>query len=50
MPWDALLWQDGSPGMDGRIIPFDTYNLFYRDNLESSVLKRLREEREFARV
>ena len=27
---------------DGRLIPFDTYNLFYRDNLESTVLARLR--------
>jgi uncharacterized radical SAM superfamily Fe-S cluster-containing enzyme len=32
---------------DGRrIIPFDTYNLFYRDGLESSVLDPLRRERE----
>lgn len=30
---------------DGRIIPFDTYNLFYRGNLEETVLKPLREER-----
>lgn len=29
-----------------RIIPFDTYNLFYRDNLESTVLDPLRRERE----
>lgn len=27
---------------DGRIIPFDTYNLFYRDGLEESVLGPLR--------
>jgi hypothetical protein len=27
---------------DGRIIPFDTYNLFYRDGLERSVLEPLR--------
>jgi len=27
---------------DGRIIPFDTYNLFYRDGLETSVLQSLR--------
>jgi 7,8-dihydro-6-hydroxymethylpterin dimethyltransferase len=27
---------------DGRIIPFDTYNLFYRDDLESRVLQPLR--------
>jgi uncharacterized radical SAM superfamily Fe-S cluster-containing enzyme len=32
---------------DGRrIIPFDTYNLFYRDGLESRVLDPLRRERE----
>ncbi len=30
-----------------RIIPFDTYNLFYRDDLESSVLDPLRREREW---
>jgi uncharacterized radical SAM superfamily Fe-S cluster-containing enzyme len=29
-----------------RIIPFDTYNLFYRDGLEQSVLDPLRRERE----
>jgi uncharacterized radical SAM superfamily Fe-S cluster-containing enzyme len=29
-----------------RIIPFDTYNLFYRDGLEQSVLDLLRRERE----
>lgn len=28
---------------DGRLIPFDTYNLFYRDNLEKDVLAPLRE-------
>jgi hypothetical protein len=27
---------------DGRIIPFDTYNLFYRDDLETKVLQPLR--------
>jgi hypothetical protein len=27
---------------DGRLIPFDTYNLFYRDDLESRVLNPLR--------
>ena len=27
---------------DGRLIPFDTYNLFYRDDLEQTVLARLR--------
>jgi uncharacterized radical SAM superfamily Fe-S cluster-containing enzyme len=32
-----------------RIIPFDTYNLFYRDDLEQTVLAPLRRERE-ARV
>jgi 7,8-dihydro-6-hydroxymethylpterin dimethyltransferase len=30
---------------DGRIIPFDTYNLFYRDGLETKVLQPLRAER-----
>ena len=29
-----------------RIVPFDTYNLFYRDGLEESVLGPLRRERE----
>ncbi|MDA1195353.1 MAG: radical SAM protein [Planctomycetota bacterium] len=29
---------------DGRIIPFDTYNLFYRDDLEARVLAPLRAE------
>ena len=28
---------------DGRLIPFDTYNMFYRDNLESTRLAPLRE-------
>jgi uncharacterized radical SAM superfamily Fe-S cluster-containing enzyme len=32
-----------------RIIPFDTYNVFYRDDLEQTVLAPLRRERE-ARV
>ena len=27
---------------DGRLIPFDTYNLFYRDDLEGRVLEPLR--------
>jgi uncharacterized radical SAM superfamily Fe-S cluster-containing enzyme len=31
---------------DGRIIPFDTYNLFYRDGLEQTVLEPLRRERQ----
>jgi hypothetical protein len=31
---------------NGQIIPFDTYNLFYRDNLEETVLAPLRRERE----
>ena len=31
-----------------RIVPFDTYNLFYRDNLERDVLQPLRREREAA--
>ena len=35
---------------DGRIIPFDTYNLFYRDNLEKDVLEPLRRERELAGI
>jgi uncharacterized radical SAM superfamily Fe-S cluster-containing enzyme len=30
-----------------RLIPFDTYNLFYRDHLEETVLGPLRQEREF---
>lgn len=29
---------------DGRLIPFDTYNLFYRDNLERTRLAPLREK------
>ena len=29
-----------------RLIPFDTYNLFYRDDLERTVLDPLRRERE----
>jgi 7,8-dihydro-6-hydroxymethylpterin dimethyltransferase len=33
---------------DGRIIPFDTYNLFYRDGKEQEVLGPLRREREMA--
>jgi hypothetical protein len=31
-----------------RLIPFDTYNLFYRDELERTVLDPLRSERELA--
>ena len=31
---------------DGRLIPFDTYNLFYRDDLEQRVLGPLRREPE----
>ena len=31
---------------DGRLIPFDTYNLFYRDDLERTVLAPLRAEAE----
>jgi len=30
---------------DGRIIPFDTYNLFYRGDLEKTVLEEIRKER-----
>jgi hypothetical protein len=33
---------------DGRIIPFDTYNLFYRDGLETSRLAPLRARAAFA--
>jgi uncharacterized radical SAM superfamily Fe-S cluster-containing enzyme len=33
---------------DGRLIPFDTYNLFYRDDLESRVLGPLRARAEAA--
>ncbi len=32
--------------VDGRLIPFDTYNLFYRDDLEERVLAPLRREQE----
>ena len=35
---------------DGRMIPFDTYNLFYRDNLEREVLNPLRRERELVGI
>jgi uncharacterized radical SAM superfamily Fe-S cluster-containing enzyme len=28
---------------DGRLIPFDTYNLFYRDQLETTRLRPLRD-------
>ncbi len=31
---------------DGRLIPFDTYNLFYRDDLEQTRLQELRRELE----
>jgi hypothetical protein len=33
---------------DGRLIPFDTYNLFYRDGLEQSRLAPLRQRAQFA--
>jgi len=33
---------------DGRLIPFDTYNLFYRDELEKTRLAPLRARTEFA--
>ncbi len=33
---------------DGRLIPFDTYNLFYRDDLERTRLAPLRERAEAA--
>jgi hypothetical protein len=33
---------------DGRLIPFDTYNLFYRDNLEQTRLAPLRRQAEAA--
>jgi len=33
---------------DGRLIPFDTYNLFYRDELETSRLEPLRRQAETA--
>ena len=32
---------------DGRLIPFDTYNLFYRDGLEQSRLAPLRQRADF---
>ncbi|MGH9532577.1 MAG: radical SAM protein [Terriglobales bacterium] len=35
---------------DGRLIPFDTYNLFYRDDLERTRLEPLRREQEMAVV
>lgn len=35
---------------DGRLIPFDTYNLFYRDHLETTRLAKLRGESEFVRI
>jgi uncharacterized radical SAM superfamily Fe-S cluster-containing enzyme len=31
---------------DGRLIPFDTFNLFYRDQLETERLIPLRRDRE----
>jgi 7,8-dihydro-6-hydroxymethylpterin dimethyltransferase len=31
---------------DGRLIPFDTYNMFYRDQLEGTVLAALRKKQE----
>jgi hypothetical protein len=31
---------------DGRLIPFDTYNMFYRDQLEATVLAGLRKKQE----
>jgi uncharacterized radical SAM superfamily Fe-S cluster-containing enzyme len=33
---------------DGRLIPFDTYNMFYRDNLEQTRLQPLRAQAEAA--
>jgi uncharacterized radical SAM superfamily Fe-S cluster-containing enzyme len=33
---------------DGRLIPFDTYNLFYRDDLEKTRLAQLRQNAELA--
>lgn len=33
---------------DGRLIPFDTYNLFYRDDLEATRLNPLRRRAEVA--
>ena len=35
---------------DGRLIPFDTYNLFYRDDLEVTRLGPLREEVEIRQI
>jgi len=35
---------------DGRLIPFDTYNLFYRDGLEQSRLLPLRKRAEALNV
>ncbi len=35
---------------DGRVIPFDTYNLFYRDDLEKTRLEPLRRETELMHV
>ena len=32
---------------DGRLIPFDTYNLFYRDELEHTRLAALRQPSSF---
>jgi uncharacterized radical SAM superfamily Fe-S cluster-containing enzyme len=31
---------------DGRLIPIDTYNMFYRDQLEGTVLAALRKKQE----
>jgi len=31
---------------DGRLIPFDTYNLFYRDDLERTRLEPLRRQQD----
>jgi uncharacterized radical SAM superfamily Fe-S cluster-containing enzyme len=35
---------------DGRLIPFDTYNLFYRDNLEETRLAALRQRAELTHL
>ena len=35
---------------DGRLIPFDTFNMFYRDDLETTRLARLRETHVLRRV
>ena len=35
---------------DGRLIPFDTYNLFYRDNLEQTRLTPLRQNAEISQT